>query len=71
MEWLSLFYASNWKIRRGRLAIGSFVRLSVRLYVIPSHLYIKRIIFLARLHLSAEELLLYPRRRRPRPHTKC
>ena len=31
--------------------------------------------FLARLHFSAEELLLYPRRqrprRRPRPHTKC
>ena len=35
------------------------------------------ITFLARLHFSAEELLLYPRRRRrrqrprPRPHTKC
>ena len=31
--------------------------------------------FLARLHFSAEELLLYPRRRRPRrrprPHAKC
>ena len=39
------------------------------------------ILFLARLHFSAEELLLYPRRQRPcqrrrprrrrRPHTKC
>ena len=28
-------------------------------------------LFLARLHFSAEELLLYPRRRRPRPHAKC
>ena len=27
--------------------------------------------FLARLHFSAEELLLSPRRRRPRPHAKC
>ena len=29
--------------------------------------------FLARLHFSAEELLLYPRRPRPRqrPHAKC
>ena len=27
--------------------------------------------FLARLHFSAEELLLYPRRRRRRPHAKC
>ena len=31
--------------------------------------------FLARLHFSAEELLLYPRRQRPRrrrrPHAKC
>ena len=29
--------------------------------------------FLVRLHFSAEELLLYPRRRRPRPHrhVKC
>ena len=30
-------------------------------------------VFLARLHFSAEEILLYPRRprRRPRPHAKC
>ena len=32
-------------------------------------------LFLAHLHFSAEELLLYPRlrrpRRRPRPHAKC
>ena len=28
-------------------------------------------LFLARLHFSAEELLLYPRRPRPRPHAKC
>ena len=42
-------------------------------------LYNKNIIFLARLHFSAEELLLYPRRQRPRwrqrprrrPHAKC
>ena len=29
------------------------------------------ITFLARLHFSAEELLLYRQRQRPRPHTKC
>ena len=29
----------------------------------------KKMLFLARLHFSAEELLLYPRLRRPRPHT--
>ena len=27
--------------------------------------------FLARLYFSAEELLLYPQRPRPRPHAKC
>ena len=39
-----------------------------------SHTFLK-VTFLARLHFSAEELLLYPRRQRPRrrrrPHTKC
>ena len=31
----------------------------------------KALYILARLHFSAEELLLYPRRRRPRLHVKC
>ena len=35
------FYAPTWKVRRGHLVFGSSVRLSVRLFVIPSRLHIK------------------------------
>ena len=34
-------------------------------------LLVCHVAFLARLHFSAEELLLYPRCQRPRPHAKC
>ena len=37
---------------------------------ILSYVATKCVVFLARLHLSAEELLLYPRRRRPCPRRR-
>ena len=49
------------------------------LYYVDMLLRYVDMLFLARLHFSAEELLLYPRRQRPRrrlrrrwrPHAKC
>ena len=37
----------------------------------PIQLNSTQLNFLARLHFSAEELMLYPRRQRRRPHAKC